>query len=112
VTDAGALPAVVSRYQDAHDRHETAAARSVFAPDARVVDAGYEFRGSDEIGDRLVHASRESRSRVPTSAPRRPARTRWLVVNHLDGNFPGSVVDLHDEFVRRADLISQLVIAP
>jgi hypothetical protein len=47
-----ALPGVVGRYQDAHDRHDTEGALSAFAPDARVVDDGHEFRGSDEIRHR------------------------------------------------------------
>jgi hypothetical protein len=33
-------------------------------------------------------------------------------VNHLEGNFPGGVVDLRYRFVVVDDLISELVIAP
>ena len=36
----------------------------------------------------------------------------WLVVNHLEGNFPGGVVDLRYQFVIADGLISELVIAP
>jgi hypothetical protein len=36
----------------------------------------------------------------------------WLVVNHLEGDFPGGVVDLQYRFVVRDDLIVELVIAP
>jgi hypothetical protein len=36
----------------------------------------------------------------------------WLVVNHLEGDFPGGVVDLRYRFALSGDLISELVIAP
>jgi hypothetical protein len=37
---------------------------------------------------------------------------RWMVVNRLEGNFPGAVVDLRYCFVIRDDLIAELVVAP
>ena len=36
----------------------------------------------------------------------------WLVVNRLEGNFPGNVVDLRYEFHVTDGLIVRLVIAP
>ena len=36
----------------------------------------------------------------------------WIVVNHLEGDFPGGVVDLRYRFVMTGDLIAELVIAP
>jgi hypothetical protein len=35
-----------------------------------------------------------------------------VAVNHLEGNFPGGVVDLAYRFTMDGDLIAQLVIAP
>ncbi len=111
-TDGPALPGVVGRYQDAHDRRDTDAALSAFASDARVVDDGREYRGADEIREWLDHAASEytfTRSLVgaePTGAD------SWIVVNHLEGNFPGGVVDLRYQFVMKGDLIAELVIAP
>ena len=111
--DAGLeLPEVVTRYQDAHDRHDTVTALSAFAPNARVVDDGQEYRGSDEIRDWLTHAASEytvTRSLVRAEAT---GGDTWLVVNHLEGDFPGGVVDLRYQFVVTGDLISELVIAP
>ena len=37
---------------------------------------------------------------------------RWLVRNHLEGDFPGGAVDLRYEFALTDGLISRLVIAP
>jgi hypothetical protein len=39
------------------------------------------------------------------------ART-WAILNHLEGNFPGGVVDLWYRFVLTDDLICELVVAP
>lgn len=102
----------MTRYQDAHDRRDTVTALSAFAPNARVVDDGQEYRGSDEIRDWLTHAASEytfTRSLVRAEAT---GSDTWLVVNHLEGDFPGGVVDLRYQFVVTRDLISELVIAP
>jgi hypothetical protein len=41
------------------------------------------------------------------------ARDRWLITNHLEGNFPGGVVDLRYRVaLTDDDLISELEIAP
>ncbi len=107
-----ALPEVITRYQAAHDRHDTAVALSAFAPDARVADDGKEYNGADEIGHWLATAASEyTFTRTLVSAE--PVGTDgWLVVNHLEGNFPGGVVDLRYQFVVTGDQISELVIAP
>jgi catechol 2,3-dioxygenase-like lactoylglutathione lyase family enzyme len=110
--DAVALPAAISVYQHAHDRRETSVALSVFAPDARVVDDGREFRGLDEIGEWLATAASEfTFTRTLVSAEPDGAGA-WLVVNHLEGDFPGGEVDLRYRFVLDGDLITELVIAP
>jgi hypothetical protein len=111
-TDGLELPEVISRYQDAHDRRDTGTALSAFAPNARVLDDGRAYSGSDEIRDWLDHAASEytfTRSLVRAEAT---SSDTWLVVNHLEGNFPGGVVDLRYQFVVTRNLISELVIAP
>ena len=110
--DGPALPEVVRRYQDAHDRRDTAAALSTFTADATVIDDGHEFHGSDEVGEWLANAASEytfTRTLVSATAV---GPERWLVVNHLEGNFPGGVVDLRYQFQLTGGLISELVIAP
>ena len=107
-----ALPEVINRYQAAHDRRDTTVALSAFAADAAVFDDGKEFHGTDEIREWLSHAASEyTFTRTLLSAEPQGA-DRWLVVNHLEGDFPGGVVDLRYEFALAGDLISALVIAP
>jgi hypothetical protein len=107
-----ALPEVISRYQAAHDRHDTAVALSAFAPDARVADDGREYSGADEIGHWLATAAREYTFTRTLLSAEPDGTDGWVVVNHLEGNFPGGVVDLRYRFVVIGDKISELVIAP
>ena len=106
------VPEVISRYQAAHDRRDTAVALSAFAPNATVVDDGRTYRGADEIRDWVATAASEfTFTRTFVSAEALEADV-WLVVNHLDGNFPGGEVDLRYKFALDGDRISELVIAP
>ena len=106
------LPEIVKRYQDAHDRHDTDVALSTFASDAAVFDDGKEFHGTNEIRTWLTTAASEyTFTRTLVSAAVVDDET-WLIVNHLEGDFPGGVVDLRYNFTLRGDLISELVIVP
>ena len=106
------MPEVVGQYQDAHDGHDVEAALATFAPSATVTDDGREYRGRDEIRDWVARASTEftyTRTQIGIDAIN--ANT-WLVINHLEGDFPGGVVDLQYRFVLTDGLISELEIAP
>jgi SnoaL-like domain len=107
-----ALPEVISRYQQAHDRHDTDGALSAFARDASVADDGQEYHGTDEIRRWLDTAAREftyTRTLLGVDAVGADA---WDMANRLEGNFPGGTVDLRYRFVLSGGLISELVIAP
>jgi hypothetical protein len=106
------LPAVVQRYQHAHDHHDADEALATFTTDAVVNDDGHEYRGGVEIRDWLTRASTEfTYTRTLVDAVEIDADT-WLVTNHLEGNFPGGVVDLQYRFVVSEGLIRRLDIAP
>jgi SnoaL-like domain len=105
-------PEVIRRYFEAHDRGDTDAALGAFAPDATVVDDGHEYVGSDRIRHWLAKASAEfTYTRTFLDAQKVDAGT-WLITNHLEGDFPGGVVDLRYRFALTGELISGLVIAP
>ena len=106
------LPPVITMYQDAHDRDDVEGALSAFTPTARVVDEDREYAGTDEIRQWLATTAREftyTRAFVSAEAI---ADDRWVVRNHLEGDFPGGVVDLRYKFVLNGNRISELVIAP
>jgi ketosteroid isomerase-like protein len=105
-------PEVVRRYQDAHDRRDTETALRTFADDATVHDDGQDYQGHDEIRAWLSTASTKwTYTRTLVSAQAVDANT-WLVVNHLEGDFPGGVVDLRYRFELSSDRICSLSIVP
>lgn len=106
------LPEVVSRYQAAHDRRDTETALAAFRPDATVVDDGHTYRGANEIRRWLATAASEYTFTRTLLSAEAGDDGSWVVVNHLEGDFPGGVVDLRYRFVLRGDLIAELVIAP
>ena len=82
------LPDIIVRYLEAHDRHDTDAALSTFAPDATVADDGHEYADSDAIRHWLAETSTRftyTRTLVETEAL---GAGRWQVTNHLEGDFP------------------------
>ena len=75
-------------------------------------DDGHEYHGLGEIRDWLARASTEfTYTRTLIGAAAIDANT-WLVTNHLEGDFPGGVVDLRYRFVLADGLISELEITP
>jgi hypothetical protein len=106
------IPDVVAQYQDAHDRRDVETALAAFTTNATVRDDGHEYHGADEIRDWLARASTEfTYTRTLTGADALNVNS-WLVTNHLEGDFPGGVVDLRYRFVLADGLISELEIAP
>ena len=105
------LPDVVASYFAAHDQRDTEAALRSFASDATVIDDGHEYHGRDEIGDWLSRASVEFTYTRTLKDAQEVDHDRWLVTNHLEGNFPGGVVDLRYRVALTNDLITELEIA-
>jgi hypothetical protein len=98
------LPAVVSRYlQDPHP--------DLFTPDATVTDEGRTYTGIDEIlaWRNAVAAAYTYTTKV--TGIRSEGDGRWVVRVHLEGDFPGGVADLDQDFLVRDERIAVLVIA-
>ena len=96
---------------EAETQSRVAPAAEAFSSSATVKDDGREYKGLDEIQSWLAQTSTEfSYVRTLTSADRLDANT-WLVTNHLEGNFPGGVVDLRYRFVLDGGVIATLEIA-
>jgi hypothetical protein len=106
------MPDVIRRYLGAHDAHDVAAALATFAGGAHVHDEDRDFHGAGEIRRWLETAGREfTYTRTFVSAEPLDD-SRWMVVNRLEGDFPGNVADLRYQFVVTGDRIAELVIAP
>jgi ketosteroid isomerase-like protein len=110
--DGFELPAVIQRYQAAHDDHDTDRALAAFTADATVIDEDRTYRGCDEIRQWLSTVAREfTYTRTYIGAEVIESNT-WLVRNRLEGNFPGGVANLRYRFVLKDGLIAELAIAP
>jgi hypothetical protein len=106
------LPDVVRRYHEAHDRRDTDAALATFTSDARVVDDGRTYVGTDEVRTFLDTAAAEfTYTRTPLGAVDEGDGV-WLETSHIEGDFPGGQVDLGYRFTIVDGLIAELVIAP
>ena len=108
----GELPAAVSSYLVAHAAGDTARAVRAFGPTAVVVDQGQTFRGTEEILGFLRHSGSEFSYSIEPTGAQRVDDEHWVAVNHLEGDFPGGVVDLAYRFTMAGDRIAELVIAP
>ncbi|MGY2066693.1 nuclear transport factor 2 family protein [Blastococcus sp. SYSU DS0619] len=106
------LPATIRDYLAAHDAGDVDTALRAFTPTAVVVDDGVTYRGTEELRRFLAKAGAEFTYTSTLVAAERSDDAHWVATKHLEGNFPGGVVDLHYRFAMDGDLIAELVIAP
>ena len=110
-TDWDALPETVRTFMTAIDAHEADRALATLSTDAVVTDEGHDFTGHDEIGSWVATAAAE----FTYTAEFTGATTTEAGVDvrqHLEGDFPGGVADLHYRFTLNGALISRVVIEP
>lgn len=104
------LPDVISRYYAASSSGDVEALLACFSPDAHVRDEGRDYFGSDAIrGWRAGVATRYTYTTEITDTEQIDDDTT-VVSTHLEGDFPGGVVDLEQRFSVAEGLITDLVI--
>jgi hypothetical protein len=108
----GELPAAVTAYLIAHQTKDVDTAIAHFAPGAAVTDEGRTHRGPEEIRAWLSRAASEYTYTTQITATAKIDDRHYDVVHHLEGDFPGVVVDLHFRFTLADALITRLVIEP
>lgn len=107
------LPNTVKTFMTALNDREDARALATFTADAVVTDDGRGYTGRDEIGAWLAASvSGSEYTYISEFTGATTTATTVDVGQHLDGNFPGGVADLHYRFTLDGALISQLVIEP
>ncbi|MFC4610336.1 nuclear transport factor 2 family protein [Streptomyces maoxianensis] len=110
--DPAALPDAVTRYLDAHRAHDTVSAVAAFTGDASVVDEGRTYEGADVIEKWLNRSASEYTYTIRLTGAQQTDGTHFIATQHLEGDFPGGVVDLHYRFTLRDGRIERLVIEP
>lgn len=102
------VPDVIDRYYKASASGDLDTLLACFQPDAHVRDESHDYEGIAEIrGWRESVASRFTYTSEITRVE--PASDQEYVVStHLEGDFPGGVVDLDQRFTLVDGLISDL----
>ena len=106
------LPEVITTYLTAHHARDLDPAMARYTDDAEVLDEGQSYRGKPEIRAWLAQAAGEYTYTIELVATERVDDEHFVAVHHLEGDFPGNVVDLRFEFALRDGRIARLVIAP
>jgi len=106
------LPDPIPAYLAAHAARDADTAVGCFTADAVVVDEGRTHRGHDRIRTWLRRAATEYTYTTTLTGTRRLDDGRFEATHHLEGDFPGGVVDLHFRFALRDGHIAELVIEP
>jgi hypothetical protein len=103
------LPTAVSRYFEADRLREAESVALCFSSDAIVRDESHIYCGHDEI---LQWKANSTKKYIYTSIRRSIAQEggRTVVTCHLEGNFPGSPIDLRYFFRLEGDKIGELEI--
>ncbi|MFF5991959.1 nuclear transport factor 2 family protein [Prauserella flavalba] len=110
--DARQLPEVITDYLAAHNARDLEPALAYYTEDAIAVDEGHTYRGKREIRDWLARAGGEYTYTIKLVAAQRIDDDHYVAVHHLEGDFPGGVVDLRFQFTLRDGRIAELVIEP
>ncbi|GGG10590.1 hypothetical protein GCM10007304_25820 [Rhodococcoides trifolii] len=112
-TEWDALPNSVKTFMTAIDNREDGQAMTALTADAEVTDDGHHYTGRDEIEAWLSAAVSGSGFTYTSTFSGATATAAGVDVRqHLEGNFPGGVVDLHYRFTMDGTLIGRVVIEP
>ena len=107
------LPGTVRGYLTAHTARDTDTALAAYTADAVVSDDGHTHRGTAEIRRWLQQSASEYTFTTELIGAQRVDDRQWTAVSHLEGDFPGGVVDLRYRFTLDGDgHIAVLTIAP
>lgn len=110
-TDWDALPDNIKTFMTAVDAREADRALGTLTPDAVVTDEGHDYQGHDDIGTWVATAASEYTYTTEITGAT-TTDTTIDVAQHLEGDFPGGVADLHYRFTLDGALISRVVIEP
>ncbi|MBO0876494.1 MAG: nuclear transport factor 2 family protein [Pseudonocardia sp.] len=106
------LPKAITSYLAAHQARDIDTALSHYTDDAAVTDEGNTYRGHDQIGKWLRRSASEYTYTIELTAATRIDKDHYVATHHLEGDFPGGVVDLRFQFTLRDGRIAQLIIEP
>ncbi|MFF0713425.1 nuclear transport factor 2 family protein [Streptomyces bauhiniae] len=107
-----ALPEVITGFLTAHRDHDAATALGFLRPDAGVTDDGRTHQGARAIEAWMTRTAGEYTYTTELIGAQKVDADHYVATHHLEGDFPGGVVDLHYRFRLGGGLIEDLRIEP
>lgn len=105
------LPTAIAGYFAADRAQDAEALARSFAEHAVVRDEGKTHTGREAIQQWMKHAWEKYAATAEPVAMTKQGPTT-VVTSHVEGNFPGSPVDLRFHFALEDDLIAKLEVTP
>lgn len=105
------LPDTIARYFAADKQSDPESLAACFTSDAIVIDEGNTYTGREAIRQWMANASTQYSYTVEPFALAQQ-EGQMIVTSRLEGNFPGSPVDLRYQFAIDGDRIAALEILP
>lgn len=110
--DAATIPPVIAQYMVSQgDGTPREAIAQAFTSDTHVNDEGIDYHGEVGVRAWLNKTGGEFTYTTALIGQRQDGPDQWTVLAHLEGDFPGGVVDLPFRFTLRGGKISKLIIA-
>jgi hypothetical protein len=110
--DPAGLPVTITDYLMARRVRAADRAITYFTSDAVVIDEGETYSGTDGIRAWLERSGSEYTYTTELIGAEKADDEHYTAINHLEGDFPGGVVDLRFRFSLRDGRIARLVIEP
>ena len=107
-----ALPEAITGFLKAHRAHDAATALTFLRPDATVTDEGKTHQGARAIEAWMTRSAGEYTYTIELIRAQKVDADHYVATHHLEGDFPGGVVDLHYRFSLGDGLIEDLRIEP
>jgi ketosteroid isomerase-like protein len=104
------LPRTIAEYLTAHRTRDADTAIACFTDDAAVTDEGKTCYGTADIRTWLNRSAGEYTYTIELIGAEKIDDEHYTALNHLEGDFPGGVADLHFRFTLRDGRIACLVI--
>ena len=108
--DLTELPRTIADYLTAHRTRDADTAITCFTNDAAVIDDGKTYHGTADIHTWLDRSAGKYTYTIELIGADKIDDEHYTAINHLEGDFPGGVVDLHFRFTLRDGRIARLVI--
>jgi ketosteroid isomerase-like protein len=104
------IPDVITRYYAAAASRDLDTLIGCFTSDAHVLDEGHDYHGVAEIRSWREDLASHFTYTTQITEAEQTGDQEYLVSTHIEGDFPGGVVDLDQRFTLVDELISDLSI--